>query len=60
MRQDRDFSTIHAIKRQFEERWRREKIVIYMGLFPGPNKADDVCGKTMVMGTMQRGSTVPH
>jgi hypothetical protein len=29
--------------------------VIYMGLFPGPNKADDICGKTEVMGTMPRG-----
>jgi hypothetical protein len=33
--------------------------VIYMGLVPGPNKADNICGKTKkVMGTMQRGSTV--
>jgi hypothetical protein len=32
--------------------------VIYMGLVPGPNKADDICGKTLVPGTMQRGSTV--
>jgi hypothetical protein len=31
---------------------------ICMGLVPGPNKADDICGKTTVMGTMQRGSTV--
>jgi hypothetical protein len=45
---------IDAIKRQFEDRWRREKIV----LVPGPNKADNICGKTMVTGTMQRGSTV--
>jgi hypothetical protein len=29
--------------------------VIYMGLVPGPNKADNICGKT---GTMQRVSTV--
>jgi hypothetical protein len=29
-----------------------------MGLVSGPNKADDICGKTTVMGTMQRGSTV--
>jgi hypothetical protein len=32
--------------------------VIYMGLVPGPNKADNICGKTTVTGTMQRGSTV--
>jgi hypothetical protein len=32
--------------------------VIYMGLVPGPNKADDICGKTKVTGTMQQGSTV--
>jgi hypothetical protein len=32
--------------------------VIYMGLIPGPNKADDLCGKTTVTGTMHRGSTV--
>jgi hypothetical protein len=29
-RQDRDFSTIDAGKRQFEEQWRREKIVLFM------------------------------
>jgi hypothetical protein len=32
--------------------------VIYMGLFQGPNKAVNICGKTKVTGTMQRGSTV--
>jgi hypothetical protein len=32
--------------------------VIYMGLFPGPNKADNICGKTTVTGMMQQGSTV--
>jgi hypothetical protein len=32
--------------------------VIYTGLVPGPNKADIICGKTKVTGTMQRGSTV--
>jgi hypothetical protein len=32
--------------------------VIYVGLVPGPNKADNICGKTKVTGTMQRGSTV--
>jgi hypothetical protein len=32
--------------------------VIYMGLVPGPNKADNICGKMKVMGTMQRSSTV--
>jgi hypothetical protein len=26
--QDRDFSTMDAIKRQFEERWRKKKIVL--------------------------------
>jgi hypothetical protein len=50
LRQDRDFSTIDAGKRQFEERWRWESSVIYMGLISGPNKADDTCGKTT--GTM--------
>jgi hypothetical protein len=32
--------------------------VTYMGLIPGPNKTDEICGKTMVTGTMYRGSTV--
>ena len=32
--------------------------VIYMVLVPGPNKADNICGKTKVMGAMQQGSTV--
>ena len=32
--------------------------VIYMGLVPRPNKADNICEKTKVTGTMQRGSTV--
>jgi hypothetical protein len=32
--------------------------VIYMGLVPGPNKADNICGKTKVTGTMLRGFTV--
>jgi hypothetical protein len=32
--------------------------VIYMGLVPGPNKADNICGKMKVTGTMQGGSTV--
>jgi hypothetical protein len=32
--------------------------VIYMGLFSGPNKADDTCGATTVTGTMDRGFTV--
>jgi hypothetical protein len=32
--------------------------VIYMGLIPGPNKRNEICGKTMVTGTMNRGSTV--
>jgi hypothetical protein len=58
LRQDRDFSTIGAGKRQFEEQWRREKLVIYMGLISGPNKADDTCGRTTVTGTMDRGFTV--
>jgi hypothetical protein len=58
LRQDRDFSTLDAVKRQFEERWRRENSVIYMGLISGPNKADDICGKTTVTGTMDRGFTV--
>jgi hypothetical protein len=30
LRQDRDFSTIDAIKRQFEDRWRRGKIVLFI------------------------------
>jgi hypothetical protein len=61
LRQDRDFSMIEAIKRQFEDRWRRGKnSVIYMWLVPGPNKADNICGKTKVTGMMQRGSTVFH
>ena len=54
----RDFSTIDAIKRQLEDRWRRGKNVIFMGLVPGPNMAVNICGKTKVTGTMQRGSTV--
>jgi hypothetical protein len=59
LRQDRDFSTIGAGKRQFEEQWRREKIVLlFMGLISGPNKADDTCGRTTVTGTMDRGFTV--
>jgi hypothetical protein len=59
LRQDRDFSTIGAGKRQFEEQWRRGKnCVIYMGLISGPNKADDTCGRTTVTGTMDRGFTV--
>jgi hypothetical protein len=58
LRQDRDFSTIGAGKRQFEEQWRREKSVIYMGLISGPNKADDTCGATTVTGTVDRGFTV--
>jgi hypothetical protein len=32
--------------------------VMYMGLVPGPNKADNICGKTKVMGSMERGCTV--
>jgi hypothetical protein len=32
--------------------------VIYMGPLPGPNTANDICGKTTVTGTMQQGSTV--
>jgi hypothetical protein len=32
--------------------------VVYMGLVPGPNKADNICGKTKVTGKMQWGSTV--
>jgi hypothetical protein len=30
-----------------------KKSVIYMGLVPGPNKADNICGKTKVTGIMQ-------
>jgi hypothetical protein len=30
LRQDRDFSTIGAGKRQLEEQWRREKIVLFI------------------------------
>jgi hypothetical protein len=59
LRQDRDFSTIGAGKRQFAEQWRRGKnSVIYMGLISGPNKADDTCEATMVTGMMDRGFTV--
>jgi hypothetical protein len=36
----------------------RKNSVIYMGLIPGPNKAEDLCGNTTVTGTMHRGSTV--
>jgi hypothetical protein len=32
--------------------------VIYIGLMPGPNKTDEICGKMIVTGTMQQGSTV--
>jgi hypothetical protein len=32
--------------------------VIYLGPVLGPNKADNICGKTKVTGTLQRGSTV--
>jgi hypothetical protein len=32
--------------------------VICMRLLPGPNKTDEMCGKTMLTGTMHRGSTV--
>jgi hypothetical protein len=32
--------------------------VIYIGLILGPNKTDEICGKTMVTGTMHGGSTV--
>jgi hypothetical protein len=32
--------------------------VIYMGLILGPNKADDLCGKMTVTGTMHRRSIV--
>jgi hypothetical protein len=32
--------------------------VIYMGLVPGPNEADNICGEMKVTGTMQRGATV--
>ena len=32
--------------------------VIHMGLVPGPHKADNICVKMKVMGTMQWGSTV--
>jgi hypothetical protein len=31
--------------------------VIYTGLIPVPNKTNENCGKTMVTGTMNRGST---
>ena len=59
LRQDRDFSMIDAIKQQFEKQWSRGKNnVIYMGLVPGPNKPDNICGKTKVTGTMQRDSTL--
>jgi hypothetical protein len=34
--------------------------VIYMWLVPGPNKADNMCGKTKVTGAMQRGSTLQY
>jgi hypothetical protein len=37
-----------------------ENSVIYMGIVSGPNKAHNICGKTKVTGTMQRGSTVFH
>jgi hypothetical protein len=37
-----------------------KNIVMYMGLIPGPKKTDEICGKTMVTGTMHRGSTVDH
>jgi hypothetical protein len=30
LRQDRDFSTIGVGKRQFEEQWRREQIVLFI------------------------------
>jgi hypothetical protein len=54
LRQERDFSMIKAIKRQFEDRWRQEKnSVTYMGLVPGSNKADNISGKTKVTGTIQ-------
>jgi hypothetical protein len=32
--------------------------VIYMGLIPGPNKTDEICRKTMVMGMMHRCSSI--
>jgi hypothetical protein len=35
-----------------------KNIVVYMELIPGPNKTDEICGKTMVTGTMHQGSTV--
>jgi hypothetical protein len=32
--------------------------VIYMELYSGPKMANGTCGKTIVMGTIDRGSTV--
>jgi hypothetical protein len=32
--------------------------VIYMGINPGPNRADEICVTTKVTGMMQRGLTV--
>jgi hypothetical protein len=59
LRQDRDFSTIDAGKRQVRGTMEAGKnSAIYMGLISGPNKADDTCGKMTVTGTMERGSTV--
>jgi hypothetical protein len=56
LRQDSDFSTIHAGKRGTTEAGKNS--VIYMGLISGPNTGDDTCGKTTVTGTMDRGFTV--
>jgi hypothetical protein len=36
----------------------RKNSVIFTGLILGPNTTDEICRKTMVMGTMHQGSTV--
>jgi hypothetical protein len=55
LRQDRDFSTLDAGKRQRNDGGGKNS-VIYMGIISGPNKSDDTCGKTT--GTMERVFTV--
>ena len=60
LRRDRDLQTINAEKIVRGTMDAGINNIIYMELHSGPKMANGTCGKTIVAGTIDRGSTVMY
>ena len=58
LRRDRDLQTTNGVNDSSGTMDAGINNVIYMELYSGPKMANGTCGKTIVAGTIDRGSTV--